>query len=77
MDGLHVRELQNIFRVAPLRKPARGVQVCLADVVVTNVGGKEFDGTLRRLGSRSSSRVRAKSEAEEGISSAENPVQTS
>lgn len=50
VEGLHLRELVQAVRLAPLRKPPRGVQVGFARVVVIDLGGEEFQLALRRFG---------------------------
>jgi hypothetical protein len=52
VEGLHVGELADAVAVAPFRKPARGVQVRLAGVVVVDLGGEEFEDAPGGLGCR-------------------------
>ncbi len=56
VEGLHVGEPGDAVGVAPSRETAGGVQICLAGVVVVDLGGEEFQdapgGVRRRLEQR-------------------------
>jgi hypothetical protein len=43
VEGLHIGELGDTASVAPFGEATRGVQVCLAGVLIVYLGGKEFD----------------------------------
>jgi len=50
VEGLHVGELADAFSPRTRLQAARGIQVCLARVVVVDLGGEEFQNALRSLG---------------------------
>jgi hypothetical protein len=53
MEGSHLSELGDAAPLAPGREAARRVHVCLAGVVIVDLGGEEFEnaaGSPRRRG---------------------------
>ena len=50
VESLNVGEQADAFLVAPLGKPARGVQVGLPGVVVVDLSGEEFQRPPRCFG---------------------------